>query len=98
MKKQKIFTKKITKQMHNNQKECLVDEKKEVEIKNNSLSIDEKIKELFDGNCYSFSKNVKIVTTNKEYETSIVGMINNRLITIDNDIIDLGDIIDLNIM
>ena len=98
MKKQKIFTKKITKQIHNNQKECLVDEKKEVKRKDSNLSIDEKIKELFDGNGYPFSKNVKIITSNKEYTTFIVGMVNNRLITIDNDVIDLGDIKDLIIM
>lgn len=104
MKKNKIYVGKINKIIRNNQKECEVD-KKEYQNKidenkkiDSQLSLDEKINQLLNNNGYIFSTEVKIITKEKEYQTFIAAVINNRIITIDNIIIDLKDVKDLIIM
>ena len=41
---------------------------------------------------YVFSKKVIIVTDNKTYDTRVAGKIGNKIITIDNDSININDI------
>ena len=95
MKKEKIYVPKKKKIIHNNQKECSV---KEALITNDEVTIDDTINQLSNSNGYLFSKEVKIVTNNKEYITSIIRITKNALITIDNDIIKIKDIKNLVIM
>ena len=46
-------------------------------------------------NGYVFNKRVVIVTKNKTYETRIAGKIGSRIITLDNDSINIDDIINI---
>ena len=94
MKKKKIYVNKITKEINNNQKYCDVIETNE-EIKEDGLSIDEKLDKIFNTNGYVFSKDVKIITNDNSYKTKIAGKVNNYLITMDNDVIDISSIKDI---
>lgn len=42
---------------------------------------------------YIFNRDVIIETKNKKYETRIAGKLGNRIITLDNDSIDINDIV-----
>ena len=101
MKKNKIYVKEINGKIGNNQSFCDVNGNNEiVDIKEDkeeisNLSIKEKINKLFNRNGYIFNVDVKIITTNKEYNTKIAGKVNNHLITLDNDIINIDDIRDV---
>ena len=44
-------------------------------------------------NGYVFNKRVVIVTKNRTYDTRIAGKIGNRIITLDNDSINIDDIV-----
>lgn len=60
-----------------------------------NLSIVDKIEKLLNRNGYIFNVDVIIKTKDKVYKTKIAGKVNNHLITLDNDIINISDIIDL---
>lgn len=53
------------------------------------------IKNLFQSSNYVYKLDVTIVTNYKTIDTSIVGQNANHLITIDNDLIPIRDIIDI---
>ena len=96
MKKEKIYVNKINKKIDNNQSYCDVLHEKENISKNNSkLSVDDKLKQLFNINGYIFNVNVEIITSDKTYHTKIAGKVNNHIITLDNDIINIDDIKDI---
>lgn len=62
-----------------------------------NLTVLEKIDKLLNRNGYIFNVEVKIITKEKKYQTKIAGKVNNHIITLDNDIININDIIDLKI-
>jgi len=62
-----------------------------------NLSIVDKIEKLLNRNGYIFNVDVVIKTNDRVYETKIAGKVNNHLITLDNDIINISDIIDLEV-
>ena len=104
MHKNKIFINKIKKKIGNNQSYTLINnEIKEKELKktdkktklNTNLSIEDKLKELFNRNGYIFNVDVQIITNNQEYDTKIASKVGNHLITLDNDIININDIKDI---
>ena len=97
----KIYVNKITKRINNNQNFCEIQElnNNTTNIKeniNNDSLIKEKLNNLFNINGYIFNKNVEIITKNKKYSTKIAGKVNNYIITLDNDIINISDIMDIN--
>ncbi len=53
------------------------------------------IKNLFQSSNYVYKLDVIIKTPNKVIDTSIVGQNNNHLITIDNELIPIKDILDI---
>ena len=53
------------------------------------------IKSLFQSKNYVYKLDVIIETKNKTIDTSIVGQTNNHLITIDNELILINDILDI---
>lgn len=59
---------------------------------NNSLDVVDFINTL-SHNGYIFHKRVVIVTRDKTYDTRIAGKIGNRIITLDNDSINIDDIV-----
>lgn len=60
-----------------------------------SINIDYKINNLFKSNKYIYKINVNIKTKSRDFDTTIIGKMNNNLITIDNDLIPIKDIIDI---
>lgn len=54
-----------------------------------------KINKLFQSQKFIYKIKVIIVTSNGEKETTIIGKTSNELITIDNDLIPINDIIDI---
>lgn len=97
MKKEKIYVNKINKKIDNNQNYCDVKEKEEIISNkgNRNLSVDDKLKKLFNTDGYVFNVDVKIITSEKTYNTKIAGKVNNHLITLDNDVININDIKDI---
>lgn len=111
MKKPKVFANPIDKKINNN-REFFDSERNVVDFDiNNSynqnlyieendyrnLKVIEKIEKLLNRNGYIFNVDVVIKTSDKNYHTKIAGKINNHLITLDNDVINIDDIIDLEI-
>lgn len=68
--------------------------KNNIEIK--KVDVDKKINNLFKSNKYIYKINVHIITNKKEMDTTIIGKINNNLITIENNLIPIKDIVDIN--
>ncbi len=103
MKKNKVFVNENKKHFNNNQSCCdvkndkknILDEKPKKIVKNEPKNVEEKLKKLFERNGYVFNVDVNIVTLEKTYKTRIAGLVNNHLITLDNDIIDINDIKDI---
>ena len=97
MKKERLYINKINKRIDNNQNYCDVNNEEVAVVKNsdNKLSVDEKLKKLFNTNGYIFNIDVKIITTSKTYNTKIAGKVGNNIITLDNDIINVKDIKDI---
>ena len=105
-KKPKVFENQIDKRINNN-KEVFDSSKEEIEIIdkkeekklnkniNDNRDVVDKITELLNTNGYVFNINVLIKTKDNEYNTHIASVINNHIITLDNDIINLDDVIDI---
>lgn len=94
MKNKDIYVNKINKRIDNNQNYCDVDNN--VIIENTDvLSVDDKMKKLFDTNGYIFNVDVRIITNSKTYNTRIAGRVGNNIITLDNDVINIYDIKDI---
>lgn len=66
-------------------------------IRKNTINKDIKatIKNLFQSKNYVYKLDVSIETANKTFDTSIVGQTNNHLITIDNELVPIKDILDI---
>lgn len=106
MKKPKVFENKFNKKVNNNQEmyetsnniilenDFLINDQ-ESKNQNSNLTIIEKINMLLNRNGYIFNVLVTIKTKDKNYTTRIAGKVDNRLITLDNDIIDIDDITDI---
>ena len=72
--------------------------KTKTNINYDALSVREKIKELINQNSYIFNTKVKIIINNTEKECQIAGVVNNHIITMDNEIIKIEDIKDIKIL
>ncbi len=59
------------------------------------INIDYKINNLFKSNKYIYKINVNIKTKSRDFDTTIIGKMNNNLITIDNNLIPIKDIDDI---
>ena len=105
MKKPKVFANEFDKNINNNQKVFDInsdnathsDRQMKTNDTYNNLTVMEKISKLLNRNGYIFNVDVIIITKDKDYHTKIAGKVDNRLITLDNDIIKIDDIIDLKI-
>lgn len=63
--------------------------------KNNKEDINVKINRLFQSQKFIYKIKVIVVTSHGETETTIIGKTMNDLITLDNDLIPINDIIDI---
>jgi len=103
----KIFQNEVLNNVKNNKKvyDSLKDsvsvvnnkEKKVIKKDNNKkiLTVKEKIKELVKGNDYIFNTEVTLVFDNDEKVCNIAGIVNNHIITMDNEIIKIDDLKDI---
>lgn len=77
----KVFVNKIDKSIRNSQEEGILD--------NRQVSLDE----IFDNNKFTFNHKYQIILKNgKEYRTSLIANYGSKLLTIDNDLINIKDI------
>lgn len=89
----KIYQNEITKKIKNNKEICYLNNEKM--SKNN---IEETLNEIFNGLGYSYNIPVQITTKdNNIYNTGIVSKTNTNLITLDNDVIPITNIINIEI-
>ena len=91
----KIYQTEFTKKTTNNKKACHVKTEFEKEmIKEQSINyITEKIDEIFKSIGHSYNIPLTIKTKTKEYTTSIIAKIKNNVITLENEIIPISEII-----
>lgn len=59
------------------------------------LSVEDKLKKLFQSSRYIFNIEVEIVTKRKIYHTKIAGKIKNSIVTIDGEVIPMIEIDDI---
>lgn len=81
----------------NNDQEIFYGNKETIPIKQvKKIDIDQKIKQLFQSKNYVYKLNVSITTNTNTFDSVIIGKSNNNLITIDNELIPIKNIIDIN--
>lgn len=93
-----IYKNNINKKISNNKKVCYlknINEKEEV-IENND--IEDVLSKIFSGLGYSYNIPVLIETKTNKYETSLITKTKRNLVTIDNDIIPINEIINIKIL
>lgn len=106
-KKPNVFVNRINKKINNN--DCVYygkaerEEKKEIkkEIKTEEVrgnNIEQKIVNIFSSPTYIYKVDVKITLKDKEVIKKIVGKNRNYLITMDNELIPIVDILDIELI
>ena len=99
-KKTKLFVNKIEKPLNNNERVYYSsNDKKEVvnTSRNNDLNqtLNQKINSIFKSSTYVYKAEVKIKLEDKEVVKKVVGKNQKYLITMDNELIPIADIIDI---
>lgn len=93
-----IFHNKIDKKINNNKSVFYSKEEKNIKIdsdRNNELNISQKINKIFSSSNYVYKADVIIKLKDKEINTKIIGRNKNFLITMDNQLIPITEIIDI---
>ena len=95
----KVFANKIDKDISNNER--VYYEKNErieepVKKQDFGLSINQKINKIFSSSRYVYKADVDITTKEGKRTVKIIGRNKNELITMDNELIKISDIIDIN--
>ena len=93
----KIYQNEITKKIYNIKTVCYLKEESSLEPHQGIPTILSKIDQVFSGYGYSYNIPVTIKTTNHTYNTSLIAKTATNLVTLDNDIIPISDIIDFQI-
>ncbi len=92
----KVFANKIDKPLNNNETVYYNRNEKKEPIKNSSrLTINQKINQIFGSSRYVYKADVIITTKTGNLNKKIIGRNKNQLITLDNEIIPIDDIIDI---
>lgn len=90
----KIYQAEFNKKINNNKKFCCVEEKTEsVEHISAEENIQELINDIFSGIGYSYNIPLTIKTINKSYETCLIAQTKHNVITIENEVIPISEII-----
>lgn len=90
----KVYQHEFNKKINNNKEVCFLREEPG-KIIEPSTTINETITEIFSGIGYSYNIPVIIKTTNKVYETNLISKTKNNLITLDNEVIPIEEIISI---
>lgn len=91
----------LSNDIHNNKQVFNSLENKEIINKENNinsnkiLTVKEKLKELIKGNNYIFNTKVTLIFEDNEKICNIAGIVNNHIITMDNEIINIDDLNDI---
>lgn len=94
----KVFANKIDKNLNNNETVYYNKNELRSEQKNNSSSIftvNQKINQIFSSARYVYKADVIITTKNGKMNKRIIGRNRNELITMDNEVINVNDILDI---
>lgn len=93
----KVFANQIDKKIENNRTYYVSNDEdrsiKEAEISN--VDINKKLKDIFNSTRYVYRAEVVITLKDRVITKKIIGKNNNQLITIDNEIIPISDILDI---
>lgn len=88
-----LFTNTFNKKIDNNEEYITI--KNNIIEKPSKYELNRKIDNIFKSNNYIYKIKVNITFKNKEEIYTIIGKTNNNLITIDNKLINIKDIIDI---
>ena len=100
----KVYANRIDKNINNNKKVVysssseIVEksqELKEEQTINLGKSVNQKINDIFNSPRYVYKADVDITLKDKKIKVKLVGKNNNKLITLDNELISIDDIIDI---
>lgn len=78
-----------------NQQDLFYGNSRVISPSNTSKNIDSTLKKLFASSRYIYKLNVTVVLKDKRLDTTIIGKTNNHIITYDNNLIPIKDIIDI---
>lgn len=94
-----IFANKIDKPFANNERVAYGAKEKQVEeersVGTTGKNVNQKIHDIFASPRYVYKADVKIVTNNGTFTKKIIGQNNTHLITIDNELLPISDIVDI---
>ena len=90
----RVFANRIDKKLNNNST-CYVSNEKRNIVKFSKNDINKKINEIFNSTSYLYRANVVITFKNGDVVKKIIGKNKNQLITIDNELIPIDDILDI---
>ncbi len=94
----KIYKNEITKKINNNKEVCYLKNRQTSDVTpHQKKDIELTLDEIFSGIGYSYNIPVTIKTSTKTYDTSLITKTKNNVVTLDNDIISIEDIISLEI-
>lgn len=91
----KVFANRIDKKINNNSSYSIT-RNYETYIEEN-IDVESKINEIFKSKSYVYKADVDIILANKNITKRIIGKKNGYLITMDNELIKISDIIDIKI-
>ena len=91
----KVFHNKIDKKFNNNKKTYYSNNFKENNTINDTKTILQKINDIFSSPNYVYKANVEITLRDKKVTKRIIGRNKSYIITMDNDLIPITDIIDI---
>ena len=96
----KVFANKIDKTLNNNETVYYnKNEDRKTEEKDSlssALTVNQKINQIFSSARYVYKADVIITTKNGKINKRIIGRNRNELITMDNEVININDILDIN--
>lgn len=87
----KIYQNDIIKEINNNKKQCYVSLKEPEKITLSTITLDE----VFSGLGYPYNILLEIKTKKETYITSLIAKTKNNVVTIDNEIIPISEIISI---
>ena len=100
-KRAELFVNKINKELKNNEKvyySNITKKEEMVDVSRSGIDLNQKINSIFKSNNYVYKASVKIRFKDKEVVKNIVGKNKNYLITLDNELIPIIDVIDVEII
>ena len=96
MKKPSVFANKIDHKLNNNE-EVFTSYSGNKDDVNEYINVRKKIRDIMDSPNYVYKADVIIKTNKNTLEKTIVGVNNNKILTIDGESINIDDILDINL-